>query len=160
MVAFKAAEVFQRDHISTAFCVYPRFNTPVLLMYSAARLLLASTPCVSSSSCLARLFSLPSTGRLHSPALADYVVPLHVDVSMIPPVCCTCCCSARLTFSIQNCCAAVAAGTCFSFSPEGQSAAMGCQGKNTAREMLSSQEREQCRAVWNWWGRRVSSRLR
>lgn len=90
------------------------------------------------------------------PALADYIVPLHVDVSMIPLVHCTYCCSVLLTFPIQNCYAAVAAGTCLPFSPEGQSAGLGCPGGTTGWEMLSSQEREQCRAVWGWRCRKVS----
>lgn len=107
MVAFKAAEVFQRDHISTAFCVYPRFNTPVLLMYIAARLLLASTPCVSSSSCLARLFSLSSTGRLRSPpacgCFRDPSSPLYLllfcQIDFFhPELLCSCSCWHLLLF--------------------------------------------------------------
>lgn len=91
-------------------------------------------------------------------ALADHIVPLHVDVSTIPPAHCTYCCVATLTFPIQNCYAAVGAGTRVPFLLEGYSA--GCQGGTTAWEMLSSREREQCRAAWGWKGRSVSSRFR
>lgn len=97
----------------------------------------AAASFLSSSSCHTRLHSLPSAGRSCSSSACKC---FHGPSSPL--------------YLLLFCHIA------FSHAVLGQSAGVGCQGGSTAQEMLSSQEREQRRAVWGWRGRRISSRLR
>lgn len=119
-------------HVCSFVCAFT--SAHVLSMYSAAG---CSWPAHSCSSPFSLWFLL-SHQALLSAQHWQIAWFLCVDVSVIPTVHCTYCCTAGLTFPIRNCHAGVAVGTHFPFSPEAQSAGIGCQGGTGDGVMQSS----------------------